>query len=256
MSIDCAMNPASWSRPPGAGPVASSSPACATRCAAIRRRWSPGPACTRACRSRWEPYQSLSPQFVTARARDLLAAAAGVTLRFPRWSADGHGSAGVSMDGGQRAAGSGDRRRPSASPTRARAGRATEGRDGGGRRAIPEGQSRITVGQDATLGTIADGLRALNDVARARGQRAARRGRRPYRQRRQRRRQRATESGRAQAVRRSSHGAAGLRGPRVRRRRQRRAVVAAARPKRTRAESAGLVSGRAHRTQPAEGARP
>ena len=37
---------------------------------------------------------------------------------------------------------------------------------------IPKGSSRITPGQEQTLGQVADGLRALNEVARARGQRA------------------------------------------------------------------------------------
>ncbi len=122
--------------------------------------------------ARWEPYQSLSPQFVTARARDVLRPPAGVTLVFRdgvltatgpasvRWLVDSERLA-LAIGGVERFAYAG--KTPDA--------RAKEELEAANIR-FPKGSSRITPGQEQTLGHVADGLRALNEVARARGERA------------------------------------------------------------------------------------
>jgi OOP family OmpA-OmpF porin len=121
---------------------------------------------------RWEPYQSLAPRFVAARARDLLLPPAGVTLDFrdgvltatgpatERWLVDSARLA-LAIGGVERFAYAGE------TPyTRAR--QALEAAS----IQFPKGSSRVTPGQERTLGNVADALRALNEVARARGARA------------------------------------------------------------------------------------
>lgn len=122
--------------------------------------------------ARWEPYQSLSPPFVTARARDLLQPPAGVTLDFRDGVLTASGSASDRwvVDSQRLAPAIGGVRRfvyagktPDA--------RAKENLEAANIR-FPKGSSRITLGQEQTLELVADSLRALNDAALARGGRA------------------------------------------------------------------------------------
>lgn len=122
--------------------------------------------------ARWEPYQSLSPPFVTARARDLLQPPAGVTLDFRDGVLTASGSASDRwvVDSQRLAPAIGGVRRfvyagktPDA--------RAKENLEAANIR-FPKGSSRITLGQEQTLDLVADSLRALNDAALARGGRA------------------------------------------------------------------------------------
>jgi OOP family OmpA-OmpF porin len=121
---------------------------------------------------RWEPYQSLSPRFVAARARDLLRPPAGVTLDFrdgvltatgpatDRWLVDSERLA-LAIAGVDRFAYAGKTPFTRAKETLEAANIQ-----------FPKGSSRLTPGQERSLGQLADALHALNEVARARGERA------------------------------------------------------------------------------------
>jgi OOP family OmpA-OmpF porin len=122
--------------------------------------------------ARWEPYQSLAPKFVIARARDLLRPPDGVSLDFrdgvltangpapDRWIIESERLA-PAVGGVQRFA---------------YAGTSLEAKLKEQLEAITvqfaKGQSRVMPGQDQTLSRVAGTLRELNEVVRARGQRA------------------------------------------------------------------------------------
>jgi OOP family OmpA-OmpF porin len=120
----------------------------------------------------WEPYQSLAPKFVTARARDFLRPPDGVSLDVrngvltasgpasDRWLVESERLA-PAIAGVQRFAYAGQ------TPD-ARAKERLESTNV----QFPKGSSRITPGQEQSLNRVGDELRTLNDVARARGQRA------------------------------------------------------------------------------------
>jgi outer membrane protein OmpA-like peptidoglycan-associated protein len=122
--------------------------------------------------SRWEPYQSLHPRFVIERARDLLRPPPGVTFAYADGvlTAKGDASSRWVLDSERLApAIAGVRRFEYAGPSVE--ARLKEQIEAAGVR-FPRGQARIADGQDATLRSIAALLTELNDVVRARGQRA------------------------------------------------------------------------------------
>ena len=122
--------------------------------------------------AKWEPYQSLSPRFVAARAHDLLRPPSGVSLEFrdgvltatgpasDRWIVESERLA-PAIAGVQRFAYAG------ISPDR----RLKEQLESV-TMTFPKGQSHVTPGQEQTLSGVVDALGELNDVVRARGQRA------------------------------------------------------------------------------------
>lgn len=122
--------------------------------------------------SRWEPYQSLHPAFVLARARDLLRPPAGVTLDFADGvlTASGPASARWIVDTERLApAVAGVRRFQYAGPSAET--RLKERIEAASIR-FPRGQARLAPGQEGTLRAIADLLTELNEAVRIRGQRA------------------------------------------------------------------------------------
>jgi outer membrane protein OmpA-like peptidoglycan-associated protein len=122
--------------------------------------------------AKWEPYQSLSPRFVAARARDLLRPPNGVSLEVrdgvliatgpasDRWIVESERLA-PAIAGVQRFAYAGTnpdvRLKEQIESVAVR---------------FPKGQSRVAPGQEQTLDGLASALRELNDLVRARGQRA------------------------------------------------------------------------------------
>ncbi len=122
--------------------------------------------------ARWEPYQSLSPRFVAARARDLLRPPSGVSLEFrdgvltaagpasDRWIVESERLA-PAIPGVQRFAYAG------ISPDV----RLKERLESVAVR-FPKGQARLAPGQEQTVDDLAEALRELNDLVRVRGQRA------------------------------------------------------------------------------------
>ena len=122
--------------------------------------------------SRWEPYQSLHPPFVLARARDLLRPPAGVTLEFADGllTASGPASPRWILDSERLAPAVAGVRRFHYAGTSAEA-RLKERIEAATVR-FPRGQSRLAPGQEGTLRAVADLLVELNEAVRVRGQRA------------------------------------------------------------------------------------
>jgi OOP family OmpA-OmpF porin len=122
--------------------------------------------------SRWEPYQSLHPPFVLARARDLLRPPAGVSLEFADGvlTASGPASARWILDSERLApAVAGVRRFRYAGASAAT--RLKERIEAAALR-FPRGQVRLAPGQEGALRSISDLLTELNEAVRVRGQRA------------------------------------------------------------------------------------
>jgi outer membrane protein OmpA-like peptidoglycan-associated protein len=121
--------------------------------------------------ARWEPYQSLAPKFVTARARDLLRPPSGVSLDY------NNGVLTASGPASEKWIVESERLAPAIGGVRqfTYAGTSPEARLKEKLETInvqfPKGQARITPGQDQTVRTISDSLRELNDLMRGRGQR-------------------------------------------------------------------------------------
>jgi outer membrane protein OmpA-like peptidoglycan-associated protein len=122
--------------------------------------------------SQWEPYQSLYPAFVVARARDLLRPPSGVTLDYRDGvlTASGAAPGRWILDSERLAPAIAGVRRFEYTGTSAEA-RLKNRIEGMGIR-FPKGQSRIAPGQEATIREIADLLSELNDTLRFHGQRA------------------------------------------------------------------------------------
>jgi outer membrane protein OmpA-like peptidoglycan-associated protein len=122
--------------------------------------------------ARWEPYQSLAPRFVIERARSLLRPPAGVSLDFregvltasgvapDRWIVESERLA-PAIGGVQRFAYAGTS--PELRLKQQLESMALQ---------FVKGQSRLAPGQDQALSLVADTLRELNEVVRARGQKA------------------------------------------------------------------------------------
>jgi OOP family OmpA-OmpF porin len=122
--------------------------------------------------SRWEPYQSLHPPFVMARARDLLRPPAGVTLDFAdgKLTAIGPASPRWILDSERLAPAVAGVRRFHYAGTSAET-RLKERIEAATLR-FPRGQAGLAPGQEATLRSVADLLTELNEAVRVRGQRA------------------------------------------------------------------------------------
>jgi OOP family OmpA-OmpF porin len=125
-----------------------------------------------AIEGRWEPYQSLHPPFVLARARDLLRPPAAVTLEFADGvlTASGPASARWILDS--------ERLAPAVAGVRRfrYAGASAETRlkeriEAAALR-FPRGQARLAPGQEGALRSVSDLLTELNEAVRVRGQRA------------------------------------------------------------------------------------
>jgi OOP family OmpA-OmpF porin len=122
--------------------------------------------------ARWEPYQSLAPKFVVARAGDLLRPPAGVSLDFRDGVLTASGPAPVQwiVESERLAPAIGGVQRFSYAGT---------GPDVRLKEELesmtvqfPKGLSRVAPGQDQVLERVRASLRQLDDVVRARGQRA------------------------------------------------------------------------------------
>ena len=125
-----------------------------------------------AVESRWEPYQSLHPNFVTARARDLLRPPPGVTLDYRDGVLGAQGSA------PDRWIVESERLAPAIAGVRrfAYSGQSPEERLKERLEAMtvqfPKGRSQIAADQSGALSGVAALLLDLNDVLRAHGRRA------------------------------------------------------------------------------------
>jgi outer membrane protein OmpA-like peptidoglycan-associated protein len=123
--------------------------------------------------SRWEPYQSLYPDFVTARARDLLRPPASVTLAYD------NGALTASGEAPERWIVDSERIAPAIAGVRRFAYTGTppdlqlKNRLQEMTLLFPKGQSRIAPGQVRTIRRIDAVLAALNDAVRAGNRRAA-----------------------------------------------------------------------------------
>src|SRR5262245_59074352 len=125
-----------------------------------------------AVESRWEPYQSLHPEFVAARARDLLRPPPGVTLEFSRGVLAARGAA------PDRWIVESERLAPAVAGVRRfdYAGQNPEARLKERLEAMtvqfPRGRSQVAADQADAVRAVAALLADLNDVLRARGRRA------------------------------------------------------------------------------------
>ncbi len=125
-----------------------------------------------AVESRWEPYQSLHPNFVTARARDLLRPPPGVTLDYRDGVLAAKGSA------PDRWIVESERLAPAIAGVRrfAYGGQSPEERLKERLEAMtvqfPKGRSQIAADQSGAISSVAALLIEFNDVLRARGRRA------------------------------------------------------------------------------------